>query len=263
MTVAGSSAGVLKPYLEDRVAIVTGGSMGIGEATVTALVRHRARVVIVARDDVKGTSVCERVGSDRAVMTAGDVANAETARRAVSTAIDRFGRLDILINNAGIDLSSSPLLETAEADIRRVVDVNFIGSALMLQSAAAAMRTRGGSIINVTSRAALVGIPGMAVYGAAKGALQSLTRAAAVELAPWGIRVNAVAPGLTETSMVERWISRQPDPAAFRAGLSSTNPLGVLTTPEEVAAAIVYLASDEAASVTGASISIDGGFTAA
>jgi NAD(P)-dependent dehydrogenase (short-subunit alcohol dehydrogenase family) len=252
-----------RPRLAGRVAIITGGSMGIGAATVDAFVREGARVVAVARGEAAAAEVCQRVGPDRAMVSAGDVAEPDTSRRAVATALEHFGSLDILVNNAGVDLSSAPLLETDEADIRRVFDINFIGATLMLQAAATAMAKTGGSIVNVTSRAALVGIPGMAVYGASKGALQALTRAAAVELAPLSIRVNAVAPGLTETPMVESWIGSQPDPASFRRGVTETIPLGRLVGPAHVASAIVYLASDEAAPVTGASISIDGGYSAA
>jgi NAD(P)-dependent dehydrogenase (short-subunit alcohol dehydrogenase family) len=147
--------------------------------------------------------------------------------------------------------------------MRRVFDVNFFGAVLMLQAAARAMGDRGGSIVNVTSRTALVGVAGMGVYGASKGALQSLTRAAAVELAPAGVRVNCVAPGLTETPMVHDWIAAGPDPDGARSELARSIPLGSLATPQDVAAAVVYLAGSESAAVTGTSISVDGGYTAA
>jgi NAD(P)-dependent dehydrogenase (short-subunit alcohol dehydrogenase family) len=125
------------------------------------------------------------------------------------------------------------------------------------------MRGRGGSIVNVTSRLAHVGLAGSAVYGASKGALHALTRGAAVEWADLGIRVNAVAPGLTETPMIKAWIEARDDPERFRSDREASIPLGRFADPWEVAAAVVYLASDEAASVTGASIAVDGGYTAA
>jgi NAD(P)-dependent dehydrogenase (short-subunit alcohol dehydrogenase family) len=132
----------------------------------------------------------------------------------------------------------------------------------MLQAAACAMRDRGGAIVNVTSRTALVGLPGSAVYGASKGALESLTRAAALEFAPFHIRVNSVAPGLTETPMIAAWLASQPEPEAFRARVLSSIPQRRFAAPAEVAAAIVYLSSDESRSVTGACLAVDGGYTA-
>jgi NAD(P)-dependent dehydrogenase (short-subunit alcohol dehydrogenase family) len=189
------------------------------------------------------------------------VTDPSTARLAVEAA-QRFGPLDILVNNAGVDFTSE-LLETDVDDVRRILEINFIGAFLMLTEASRAMRGKGGSIVNVSSRTATVGVPTMTVYGASKGALNSLSRGAAVELAPLGIRVNVVAPGLTETSMVETWINTQPDPATFKRNVVSTIPQQRLGTPEDVAQAILYLASDEAAHVTGALIAIDGGYTAA
>ncbi len=132
----------------------------------------------------------------------------------------------------------------------------------MLQAAACAMRGRGGSIVNVTSRTAAVGVPTMAVYGASKGALTSLTRGAAADLARAGIRVNAVAPGFTETPLLTAWLAAQSDPEAIRLKVAEQIPQGRLATPADVAAAILYLASDEAAHVTGAVLAVDGGYTA-
>jgi NAD(P)-dependent dehydrogenase (short-subunit alcohol dehydrogenase family) len=126
------------------------------------------------------------------------------------------------------------------------------------------MKARGGgSIVNVSSRLAVIGVPTMGVYGAAKGALSALTRHAAVELAPHGIRVNAVAPGLTATPLVDAWIAQQDDPETFATGVAANIPQRRIGTPEEVAAAIAYLAADESGHVTGASIPVDGGYTAA
>jgi NAD(P)-dependent dehydrogenase (short-subunit alcohol dehydrogenase family) len=166
-----------------------------------------------------------------------------------------------LVNNAGMDYTSD-LLSTPMADVELVFAVNFFGALRMLQAAALAMAGRGGSIVNVTSQQANVYVDTLAVYGASKAALQTLTRGAAVELAPQGIRVNAVAPGLTDTPLVTTWVDDQPDPVSFRAAEAARIPIGRLIEPGEVAAAIAYLASDEAASVTGASLAVDGGYTA-
>jgi NAD(P)-dependent dehydrogenase (short-subunit alcohol dehydrogenase family) len=244
-----------------KVAIVTGATSGIGESTAHLFAREGACVVLVARGVERGNALAASIGQERSTFVAGDVTDPSTARLAVEAA-QRFGPLDILVNNAGVDFTSD-LLDTSVDDMRRILDVNYIGAFLMLTEAARAMRGKGGSIVNVSSRTATVGVPTMTVYGASKGALNSLSRGAAVELAPLGIRVNVVAPGLTETSMVETWINTQAHPATFKRDVLSTIPQQRLGTPEEVAQAILYLASDEAAHVTGALIAIDGGYTAA
>ena len=247
--------------LAGKTAIVTGATEGIGAAVSRLFAREGARLVLVARRSEPGEALAAELGSEGAVFVAGDVGRPETARAAVEAA-GRFGPLDVLVNNAGLDLSGD-LLEMSEEDARRVLDVNVFGALFMLQAAAAAMRGRGGSIVNLSSRTASVGVPGMAVYGASKGALLALTRAAAIELAPLGIRVNAVAPGLTETPLVKAWIDEQADPSAFRAEAAATIPQGRFGEPEEVAAAVLFLASDEARHITGVSLPIDGGYTAA
>jgi NAD(P)-dependent dehydrogenase (short-subunit alcohol dehydrogenase family) len=248
--------------LEGKTAIVTGATEGIGAAISRLFAEEGARLVLVARRPVPAEGLAAELGEETAAAVAGDVADPATSERAVDEAERRFGAVDILVNNAGLDLSGVPLLETTIADARRIFDVNVFGCLQMLQAAAEAMREHGGVIVNVTSRTALVGLPGSAVYGASKGALESLTRAAAIEFAPYGIRVNAVAPGLTETPMVAAWLAEQADPPAFRERVTADIPQRRLATAEEVATAICYLASDAAASITGASLSVDGGYTA-
>jgi NAD(P)-dependent dehydrogenase (short-subunit alcohol dehydrogenase family) len=249
--------------LAGKVAIVTGSTEGIGRAVAVAFAAQGARQVLVARREQPGERLAADLGSD-AVFIPGDVAQPATADRAVATALEQFGRLDVLVNNAGADLSGVPLLETTEAQARTVFEVNVFGSLWMLLAAAPVMADGGGgSIVNLTSRLALVGLPGSAVYGASKGALHALTRAAAVEWARTGVRVNSVAPGLTATPMVATWIQEQDDPETFRAERAESIPQGRFATPDDVASAVVYLASDESASVTGTSISVDGGYTAA
>jgi NAD(P)-dependent dehydrogenase (short-subunit alcohol dehydrogenase family) len=247
--------------LQGKVAIVTGATEGIGLAVTRLFAREGARLVLVARREEPGRRLLERLGSENAVFVAGDVADPATAEQAVSEAHEHHGGLDVLVNNAGIDLSGPALLETTMADARRVFDVNLFGALWMLQEAARAM-PNGGAIVNVTSRAALIGLPGSAVYGASKGALESLTRAAALEFVPLGVRVNSVAPGLTDTPMIRTWFDAHPDPDAFRARRLATIPQGRLAAPESVAASILHLASDESASVTGVCLPVDGGYTA-
>jgi NAD(P)-dependent dehydrogenase (short-subunit alcohol dehydrogenase family) len=249
--------------LDERVAIVTGGTQGIGEAVVRRFVAEGASVVVVARTGTKAEALAQELGPHRVLDTAGDVSDAETAVRVVGATVERFGRLDILVNNAAIDYSGVELVDSSEEDIRRVFEVNTIGAIFMLQEAARHMQDhKGGAIVNVISRAGLVGIPGMSVYGASKGALASLTRTAAVELAPFGIRVNSVAPGATETPMMRTWIEDQPDPASFERGIVAGLLGNRLAHPEEVSEAILFLASPASSYVTGVCLPVDGGFTA-
>jgi NAD(P)-dependent dehydrogenase (short-subunit alcohol dehydrogenase family) len=250
--------------LAGKVAILTGATEGIGRAIAGAFVDEGARVTLVARRERPGIELVAELGSDVASFVEGDVSDPATAERAASEALARFGALDVLVNNAALDLSGVPLFETTREQAREIFEVNVFGAFWMLLACARVMAERGGgSIVNVTSRLGLVGLSGSAWYGASKGALHALTRGAAVEWARTGIRVNSVAPGLTETPMIKTWVEAQDDPVAFRRSREDTVPLGRFCTPEEVAAAVVYLASDEAASVTGASIAVDGGYTAA
>ena len=241
--------------LAGKVAIVTGGTAGIGEATVRVFIAEGARVVVVARR-ARGQ------GDANTTFVAGDVADQRTATAAVAAA-EEWGGADVLVNNAAMDWTSS-VLETSEADVRRVLDTNFVGCLFMQQAAGAKMlERRRGSIVNVTSRTASVGVPTMALYAAAKGALLALTRTAAIEWARQGVRVNAVAPGLTRTQLVRAWLDDQPDPEAFERQVVSTIPQGRMAEPDEIAQAILFLASDESKHVTGISLAVDGGYTAA
>ncbi len=241
--------------LGGKVAIVTGGTSGIGEATVRLFVKEGARVVVVARNAPERAQTGTR-------FVAGDVGDDTTARAAVAAA-EEWGGVDVLVNNAAMDWTGT-LVDAAEVDARRVLDTNFLGCLLMLQHAGARMLARGrGSIVNVTSRTASVGVPSMAIYAAAKGALLALTRTAAIEWAREGVRVNAVAPGLTRTQLIRTWIADQQDPEAFEREVTATIPQGRMAEPIDVANAILFLASDESRHITGISLPVDGGYTAA
>lgn len=251
----------MKGRLSGKTAIVTGGTRGIGLAIVRRFAAEGANVVVVARNPFCEEDVSQRWGPGEIVFRQGDVSNEDTARGVVSEAVSRFGSVQVLVNNAGIDWTGE-LMDATLADLEHVVGVNLFGAFLMLREAARQMRDRGGSIVNVTSRTAAVGVPRMSLYSASKGALSSLTRAAAVEWAAFGIRVNAVAPGLTDTPLAQAWFEQQPDPQAFRTRVEATIPQRRLAEPEEVAAAVLFLASDEATHITGTTLAVDGGYTA-
>ena len=248
--------------LAGKVAVVTGGTSGIGETTVRLFVSEGARVVIVARRPGPGDDLVAELGPETTRFLSGDVASEATAKTAINLA-ESWGGIDVLVNNAAMDWVS-PILETSEADVRRVLDINFIGAFLMQREAARRMLERGrGSIVNLTSRNASIGVPTMGLYASAKGALLSLTRAAAIEWAGQGVRVNAVAPGLTNTPLIRTWINEQDDPVAFEKAVAATIPQGRMAQPIDIANAILFLASDESVHVTGITLAVDGGYTAA
>jgi NAD(P)-dependent dehydrogenase (short-subunit alcohol dehydrogenase family) len=248
--------------LAGKTAIVTGGTSGIGESVARLFIAEGANLVIVGRQQEPGLRLVEELGAERAVFLSGDVSQPETAKLAVRMAIETYGQLDVLVNNAAIDYVNL-ILDTPFADAKQVIDINYFGAFLMLQEAATTMAQRGGgSIINVTSRNASVGVRTMGAYAAAKSALLGLTRTAAIELADSKVRVNAVAPGITLTPLITKWIEDQPDPASFEKAAAATIPMGRFAEPLEVAYAILYLATDESTYITGISLPVDGGYTA-
>ena len=252
----------MKGRLAGKVAVVTGGTSGIGAATVRLFSAEGARVVIVARRAEAGEQLMAELGGDNTVFLSGDVTSEATATDAMDAA-ERWGGVDVLVNNAAMDWTSR-IVETSEADLRRVLDTNFVGAFLMQREAARRMLPRRrGSIVNVTSRNASIGVSTMAVYAAAKGALLALTRVAAIEWAAEGVRVNAVAPGLTQTPLTRTWIDDQDDPVAFEKQLAASIPQQRMGEPGDVASAILFLASDESQHITGISLAVDGGYTAA
>jgi NAD(P)-dependent dehydrogenase (short-subunit alcohol dehydrogenase family) len=243
-----------------KVIVVTGATAGIGTATARRLAAEGGALVLTGRNRESAAALLGELGDERTMFVAGDVRERATADRVVAAALERHGRLDVLVNNAAID-HTGDVLETPIEEVRELFDVNVFGALHMLQAAGRAMRARGGAIVNISSRLASIGVPTMAMYSAAKGALLSLTRGAAVELAPDGIRVNAVAPGMTRTPLFEAWAAAEGSDVV--GGAAAAIPQGRFATPEEVAAAIAFLASDEAAHITGASLPVDGGYTAA
>ena len=242
-----------------RVAVVTGAAGGIGRAVVS-LLRNRGYAIIA--EDI-AASVGE-LGADPGVIPLqADVALTESARRAVALAEDRFGRLDLLVNNAGLFLRK-PTEECTDEDFDALMATNVRGAFVHARESLASLARTSGSIVNLASISGLVGMPGQTVYAMTKGAIVQLTRQLAVEHAHRGIRVNAVAPGAVDTEFVARArdAAADPDPAASRAAAISQHPLGRILTPAEVAEAIVFLASPAASGITGSILSVDGGYVA-
>ncbi len=242
--------------LDGKRAIVTGGTMGIGLATVRLFTELGATVLAVARrpgDDLPaGTAF---LAMDIAAAGAGG-AIADAARR-------ELGGVDILINNAAMD-HSTLILDVPDAAIDEVLRIDLAAPMRITRDVARLMveQGTGGSIVNLSSRLGSIGVPTMGIYGAAKGGINSFTRHAAIEFAQYGIRVNTVAPGMTETPLIVAWIADQPDPEAFRERVTATVPQKRMATAEEVAWTIAWVAGDASPHVTGALIPIDGGYTA-
>jgi NAD(P)-dependent dehydrogenase (short-subunit alcohol dehydrogenase family) len=245
-----------------RVALVTGATSGIGVEIARRLLADGLRVVISGRSKERGAAVVADLGEGAAFLPA-DLTELLAAEALVEAVVSTCGRLDVLVNNAAID-HTGWMLETPASEVRATFETNVFAAIACLQAAGRAMRDagRGGSIINVTSRLASIGVPTMGIYSASKGALLALTTAAAVELAPLDIRVNAVAPGMTRTPLYEQWLEEQADPAETERQVAAVIPLQRIATPADVAAAVAFLASVEAAYITGASIPVDGGYLA-
>ncbi len=246
----------------ERVALVTGATSGIGVVIAEQLVAKGLRVVVTGRNEARGREVEERLGAN-ARFVAVDLTASGAAADLVKQTVAAFGRIDVLVNNAAIDHTNG-LLEVGEDEIRKTFETNTFAAMNILIAAANQMKEQGdgGAIINVTSRLASIGVPTMGVYSASKGAMLAFTKATAIDLAPFNIRVNAVAPGMTRTPLYQEWLDGLPDPEAEAAKVAAAIPLGRIAEPEDVAAVVTFLASPEAAYLTGASIPVEGGYLA-
>lgn len=246
--------------LENKVALITGGNRGIGLATAELFAAEGARVMIAARDVKAGRAALEQVPGS--LFSQCDVARAEDCQRAVDETVHAFGRLDILFNNAGIILRNRNVEMTSEEEWDATMDSSVKGTFLMSRAAMPHLRARGGSIVNTSSYLGLVGVPGLAAYCAAKGAIVNLTRAMALDHAKEKIRVNCICPGSVETDMIQTAWQAYENPAEAPRVWAAKHPMNRIASPQEIARVVLFLAGDDSSFITGAAVPIDGGITA-
>lgn len=245
-----------------KVAVVTGGSSGIGRATALKLAREGATVVVAARREKEGeeTVALVKLAGGRASFVRADVGREEDIESLVRRVVDEHGRLDIAVNNAGTEGHGAPVVDETMENIDDVLAVNVRGTLLSMKHEIPAMlASGGGAIVNLASIVAHVAFPGASVYTASKHAVLGLTRSAALEHARSGVRINAVSPGAVDTEMMDRFTGGN---AGAKAALAGMHPMGRAARTEEIADAIAYLAGPGAGFVTGQTLVVDGGYTA-
>lgn len=251
----------MHPLLQNKVALVTGGTSGIGKFTALAFARAGAKVVVAGRREKEGAEVAAEIQKlgGAAVFIRTDVSQDADVKAAVDFTASTYGRLDIAFNNAGLEWAG-PLEKATETEYRKVFDINVWGVLNSLRHEIPLMlKTGGGAIVNTSSVAGHVGMSQVSIYVASKHAVEGLTKAVALEFAKQNIRINAVAPAAIETEMVDRFVGKESEAREY---LKSMHPIGRMGTSQEIAEAVVFLCSDQAAFITGESLKLDGGFTA-
>ena len=247
---------------QDKVAIVTGATSGIGRAAAIAYAREGAKVVVAGRRTKEGEETVRLVQAQggEGIFVKTDVSKAVQVKELVERTLQKFGRLDVAFNNAGIEQVPLPFLEQDEETFDQVVDINAKGVWLCMKYEIPAMlKTGGGSIVNTASVFGVIGVPGDEIYIASKHAVIGLTKSAAVEFGKQGIRVNAILPGVVDSDMFQRFSGGNPE---ILAQWTAKHPIGRIGKPEDMAEAAIWLSSSKASFVTGHSLIVDGGYTA-
>lgn len=249
--------------LEGKVCIVTGAAKGIGNAIAKKFAKEGATVVVSDIDQL-GNEVVKKMGAngDIATFVKTDVSKVADVKRLVGETIEKYGKIDVLINNAGISGGIANGLDIEDDDWKNIIDINLTGLHLCTKYAGMEMKKRGcGSIVNMSSILGIVGCPISTPYSASKGGVRAYTKGMAIVLAPYGVRVNSLHPGYIDTELVAKIFEEIGDPDS-RKNAEALHPLGRLGKPEEVANAALFLACDESSFVTGSELVVDGGFTA-
>jgi NAD(P)-dependent dehydrogenase (short-subunit alcohol dehydrogenase family) len=245
---------------EWRVAIITGGAYGIGRAVARVFAAHGDRVLVADVDERRGRDTEAQILDDGgcAAFLRTDVRSEAEISAMISTAVQRWGRLDVLCNNAGVERDRRADEYTLD-DWNLMVDTNFRAAFLASKSAFPFLRRTRGSIVNISSVQGIANTPNCSIYAGTKAGILGLTRGMAVDFAEFGVRVNAVCPGPVNTGMMESYLAGQPDPAAELGAMIRSVPLHRIAEPAEIAAAVWFLASAEAAYITGVALPVDGG----
>ena len=257
--------------VDGKIAIVSGGARGIGGESARRLAEHGAQVIIgdLLQDDGESNVAAIREAGGEATFVKLDVTDAQSWENAVNTAVSKYGGVDILVNNAGVYIPK-PILETTQEDFAKLVAVNLEGVFLGTKICAPEMMRRaesapvGSAIVNISSAAGLVGSRNAPIYSMTKGGVRLLTKSTALEFARKGIRCNSVHPGLIDTPMGGMVLGARGEEGnnAVRAAVANAHPIGRIGEPTDIAAVILFLASDDAAFITGAELAVDGGVTA-
>jgi L-fucose dehydrogenase len=246
--------------LTNKVVLISGGAKGIGAACVKLFLEEGASVAVADRDEIAGRALLEATPAGRLLFIHADLANPDACRQVVTETVREFGHLDVLVNNAGVN--DAVALDQPPEQFLASLQKNLLPAYSLTHFALAELRKCRGAIVNLGSKVAVTGQGATSGYAAAKGGINALTREWAAALAADGVRVNAVLPAECDTDQYQRWFASLPDPAATRAAVESLIPLGRrLTTPEELAATVVFLASAASSHTTGQIVFVDGGYT--